>query len=285
MNRILIVDDDPQVLAGLQEFLALENIKTVGVLDRDGAEELLESEYFPLVLADVRLRSEADGMQLLESIRRISPRTRVASMTGSLNIDEERLRALGASVILRKPFPIAEIVAVIRELLAEIERVEEELSVDSAASIEEIYQASRRVMYSIPQRRYGLTGEDAEELVQEAWCIFLEQRATIRNPKTWLTGTVANLCRRAIQERYRQRAREERQPEPEVSVDAVSDAGLIIRQALDRLDDRSRTLCELIGMEQLSYDEVSASLGIPLGSVGPLYIRAKSKLRQLVSGD
>jgi RNA polymerase sigma factor (sigma-70 family) len=285
MSRILIVDDDPQVVAGLQEFLALENIKTVGVLDRDGAEELLESEYFPLVLADVRLRSEADGLQLLESIRRISPRSRVASMTGSLNVDEDRLRALGASVILHKPFPIEEIVAIIRELLAEIERIEKELSVDSAVSVEEIYRVSRRVMYSIPQRRYGLSSEDAEELVQEAWCIFLEQRATIRNPKTWLTGTVANLCRRAIQERYRQRARDERQPEPETSVNAVSDAGLIVRQALDRLDDRSRALCELIGMEQRSYDEVSAAMGIPLGSVGPLYIRAKSKLRHLVSGD
>jgi len=39
-------------------------------------------------------------------------------------------------------------------------------------------------------------------------------------------------------------------------------------------------LCTLIGLERYSYDEASAPLGIPVGSVGPLYIRAKSRLRQ-----
>ena len=53
----------------------------------------------------------------------------------------------------------------------------------------------------------------------------------------------------------------------------------MVRQALQRLDDKSRALCELIGLEQLSYAEASDRLGIHLGSVGPLYIRAKPKLR------
>ena len=60
---------------------------------------------------------------------------------------------------------------------------------------------------------------------------------------------------------------------------AESDARIIIDQALEKLDDRSRALCELIGLEQWSYDEVSAQLAIPAGSVGPLYMRAKTKLR------
>jgi len=52
---------------------------------------------------------------------------------------------------------------------------------------------------------------------------------------------------------------------------------------MSRLDDRSRSLCTLIGLEQLSYAEVSERLAIPVGSIGPLYIRAKEKLKQQLS--
>src|SRR4051812_23131038 len=124
MSRVLIVDDDPGVLEALQTWFELENIDALGALDRTTAEALIAAEYFPIVLADLRLRSEADGLQLLESIRRISPRSRVASITGAVDFDEARLRELGASIVLRKPMPAEEIVAAIRELLAEIERVE-----------------------------------------------------------------------------------------------------------------------------------------------------------------
>ena len=61
------------------------------------------------------------------------------------------------------------------------------------------------------------------------------------------------------------------------------DAVLIIRTALRQADERTRQLCSLIGLENLSYEEVSERLGIPVGSVGPLYIRAKSRLRRLIA--
>ena len=65
----------------------------------------------------------------------------------------------------------------------------------------------------------------------------------------------------------------------EPAVVPADDAVLAVRQALARLDDRSRTLCSLIGLEQRSYEEVSMAENLPLGSIGPLYLRAKKKLR------
>jgi DNA-directed RNA polymerase specialized sigma24 family protein len=44
------------------------------------------------------------------------------------------------------------------------------------------------------------------------------------------------------------------------------------------LDDQSRTRCILIAVEGLAYDEVSKRLSLPLGSIGPMYLRAKSKM-------
>jgi DNA-directed RNA polymerase specialized sigma24 family protein len=51
------------------------------------------------------------------------------------------------------------------------------------------------------------------------------------------------------------------------------------------VDERTRALCNLIAIEQRSYDEVSHTLNIPLGSVGPFYIRAKKKMRAVLSAN
>src|SRR5205823_6875571 len=122
MRQILVVDDDPHVLAALTELLDLEDLRSAGAADGATA-EAISSHFFPVILADIRLRSDAEGLQLLESIRRLSPRSRVASMTGSASPDvEARARELGAQLVLQKPIDDGALVAVLREMLAEVER-------------------------------------------------------------------------------------------------------------------------------------------------------------------
>ena len=272
MTRILIVDDDPIVAAGVAELLHEYELSSDLALDRDTAEAMLASDFFPVILADLRLQSEEEGFLLLESIRRISPRSRVASMTGYATPEtEERLREMGARLVLHKPVGNEELVAVMRELLAEVERADGD-------DLEQVYASTIDILRSISRGRYRFPAEDAEELIQEAWCLFLEKRQSIRTPKAWLSGTIANLCRQEIDRRMRERARTETMEEP--YMEDVHDAIIAVRQGLAKLDERSRMLCEMIGLDQRSYDEVSAAAGLPLGSIGPLYIRAKDKLRR-----
>src|SRR5258708_21014250 len=104
----------------------------------------------------------------------------------------------------------------------------------------------------------------------------------MRMARSWLIGTVANLWKREIGLARRRR-------ETFVSDDALAefpdtrtepvDGGIALRQALASLDAKSRDLCVLIAIEGYAYDEVSALLGLPIGSIGPMYIRAKSKMR------
>ena len=122
MTRILVVDDDPVIVEGLVEMLRLESFEASGVFDRESAEEALVGEFYPIVLADLRLRSEEEGWLLLDAIARLSPKTRVASMTGYATDDiEQKLRERGAALVMRKPMEIAEIVALIREMVAVLE--------------------------------------------------------------------------------------------------------------------------------------------------------------------
>jgi RNA polymerase sigma factor (sigma-70 family) len=149
-------------------------------------------------------------------------------------------------------------------------------------NLDRIYTESLTVLQAISRGRYHFTADDADELVQDTWLLFLQKRATIETPRAWLSGTVANLCRQEIGRRTRERARVEPLDDATPQRMAVpnDDEVLAIRQALGRLDARSRQLCNLIGIEQRPYDEVSAATGLPIGSVGPLYIRAKQKLRK-----
>ncbi len=288
MRRVLVVDDEEAITDGLTALFELEQIEAAGAYDRETAEEMIRSEYYPVILADLRLKTQEDGLHLLESIRKLSPHSRVASLTAFATPEvEEQLRARGSELVLRKPMDFDEIVEIVLQMLDVIEQEAESRQAESSQplDLDVLYQDVRKILYAIPQRRYGLTAEETDELVQEAWCLFLERQAGVNHARSWLAGTVVNLCRQQIHRKVRARdVEQELVSEPEMGSAAIDDpAGrerqMMLRQALERLDDRSRQLCVLIGIEGWSYEEVSEELGMPIGSVGPLYIRAKKKLR------
>ena len=275
MTRILVVDDDPAIVEGLVELLRVESFDAMGALDRETAEEALAAEFYPIVLADLRLRSMDEGWLLLDAIARISPKSRIASMTGyATDAIEAQLLARGAALVLRKPMEITEIVALMREMLVAFEAV-------AGEDLDEVYRQSFASLTGMARRRYGLGMDDAQDVLQEAWCLFLEKRASVRTPKAWLSGTVVNLCRRWIEDRVRWRG-------PDIDSFDRADGGnietaLVARDAMARVDARTRQLCQLIAVEGLRYDEVSDAMQIPMGSVGPMYMRAKQKMRDVLT--
>ncbi|HYK05130.1 MAG TPA: sigma-70 family RNA polymerase sigma factor [Thermoanaerobaculia bacterium] len=278
MSRILVVDDEPVIVEAIQGLLELNDFSSEAACDVDRAEELISTEFFPVILADLRLRSEEEGFRLLEAVRRLSPSSRVATMTGYADAaTEARLRELGSHLVLRKPLGEDELMRALRDMLGAIAAAE----AAHAGDDEELYASTQATLYAIARGRFGFPLEDAEELVQETWVLYLDKRRDIRTPRTWLSGTIANLCRQEIERRMKDRARTATSPVPhERPALRTDDSVLAVRQALAKLDDRSRMLCNLIGLEQHSYDEVSAAANIPLGSVGPLYMRAKERLRK-----
>jgi len=86
-----------------------------------------------------------------------------------------------------------------------------------------------------------------------------------------------NLARQTLTQKLRE-SDFDGQPERGFTLDPT--ARLAIGDAMLRLDQRARTLFELIAVEQFSYAEVSDQLALPVGSIGPLYIRAKQRLRR-----
>jgi RNA polymerase sigma factor (sigma-70 family) len=279
-RRVLVVDDEEAIVSGLMCLLEEEAIKSSGAFDRRTAESLMATNFYAVIVADLRLHTVAEGLELLDGIRRISPRSRVLTLTAysSPEMVAEVLRR-GSAMVIQKPAEGPEILAAISDLLAEVEKLAD---AQATLDLEQLHLGLRRLLHSIPRKRYGLSAEEAEEVVQQAWLLFLEKRNLIRLAKPWLVGTVANLCKRQIGLTVRRRETFDGDETLATLPDtrAVSpDIAIALRQALSALDDQSRTLCILIAVEGLAYDEVSKRLSLPLGSIGPMYLRAKSKMR------
>ncbi|MGZ8848951.1 MAG: sigma-70 family RNA polymerase sigma factor [Thermoanaerobaculia bacterium] len=278
--RVLVVDDEQTIVVGLTALLALNDIESAGAFDRLSAEAMMTGTFYSVILADIRLHTEAEGLELLEDIQRLSPQSRVLSMTGYATPELEReVRARGSLSVIRKPASSGQIVGAIADMLAEIENLAAEQAVLDLAQLQ---VHMRKILFSIAQRRYGLMVEEAEDVVQEAWLLFLERRGIIRSARGWLAGTVANLCRRHIDRSVRTRKRFVEDDGIENTADGHAgdpEAGIAVRQAMAGLDATSRALCTLIAIEGYAYEEVSSRTGLPLGSIGPMYMRAKKKLR------
>ncbi len=114
--RVLLVDDDALVRAGLRMILSsAADLDVVGEVD-DGVRAVgAVREHRPdVVLMDIRM-AEMDGITATAALRRLDPAPQVIVLT-TFQADEQVLRALraGASGFLVKDTPPAEIINAVR---------------------------------------------------------------------------------------------------------------------------------------------------------------------------
>jgi DNA-binding NtrC family response regulator len=116
-QRLLIVDDETDMLEGLQRVLAYE-LEGVEIVVSDTPLEvmaLIRREGFDLVLLDLRM-PDVDGMELLEALQQHDPRPTVIMMTAFGDI-ETAVSAIkkGAYDFVTKPFEIPDLVRVLKK--------------------------------------------------------------------------------------------------------------------------------------------------------------------------
>lgn len=283
-KRVLVVDDEIAITEGLTALFECEQLESAAASDRQSAVAILDGGFFPVVLADLCLHTEAEGLALIDHVLKTSPRSKVIVISAYATVAiEEQLLQRGVSVVLQKPATGDTILEAIYALLAEIENVASE---GEPVDLETLYLTVRRRLYDIPRRRFNLSHDRAEDVLHEAWLLFLQKRNYVRSVRPWLAGVVANLSRQQIDQVKRRRET----PPDELPFEEIVDPKVMheterlsLEQALSRVDDRTRVLCQMIAIEGLSYVEVSEATGLPVGSIGPTYLRAKRKLRELLS--
>ncbi len=151
-----------------------------------------------------------------------------------------------------------------------------------------------RLLWSVA-RAYRLERADAADVVQLAWLRLVEHLGTLRDPErvgAWLATTVRRECLQLLAARKRRGDTVddqvlERVPDPADPLDA----GLLTRErdaqlwvAFARLPDRCQKLLRVLMVDPPpSYVDVSASLDMPVGSIGPTRARCLERLRALLA--
>lgn len=160
---------------------------------------------------------------------------------------------------------------------------------------DEIVSRHNSLLWAVA-RAYRLGQADAADAVQTTWLRLLEHLDRIQDPDRlggWLVTTLRRECLGILRKAKRER------------LNAGDDAALDVADGSDPVDSRLLTMerdaalwqafsnmpdrCQqllriLLATPQPSYDEVSAALDMPIGSIGPTRGRCLRQLRFLLEG-
>ena len=139
-------------------------------------------------------------------------------------------------------------------------------------------------------RGHGLGSADAADVAQAVWLHLVDQLDHLRDPGAvagWLATTTVRECLRRLTgrgpERLDTRLADSPPPAAGVVIDEQILAGrhMALRAAFAGLPPRYQQLLSmLISDPPHSYAEISAELGIPVGSIGPYRARCLDRLRR-----
>lgn len=117
MARILVVEDEPDLLLGLEDDLKLEGYEVEAVRDGAAASRRAREESFDLIILDVMLPYK-DGFELCREFRRAGLRTPLILLTAKSQESDKVLGLeLGADDFVTKPFSPRELRARIKAAL------------------------------------------------------------------------------------------------------------------------------------------------------------------------
>jgi len=123
VTRLLVADDSETVLLMLQRRLEMEGYEVVTATD--GVEALarlsdVESDQPDLILLDAMMPNKS-GTEVLEEIRDAGSEIPVVMISAHLDAQEpDRMRTLGATDIIPKPFEWEDLIGKIEELTADV---------------------------------------------------------------------------------------------------------------------------------------------------------------------
>jgi DNA-binding response OmpR family regulator len=116
-ETVLVVEDDPSILRGLQMNLGLEGFKTICAHDGEEGLAMMRSHKPDLVLLDMML-PKLGGLEVIKQVRAVDPDTPIIVLSAKdQEGDKVVALSLGADDYVTKPFSIVEVIARIRVAL------------------------------------------------------------------------------------------------------------------------------------------------------------------------
>lgn len=117
--RILLIDDNQEILDGLLNFLSRKGYEVVTAQDGLEGMKIIEADRkgFDLVITDV-VMPYVSGVGIIAVIKQKRPATPVIAITGMGEHPEKLAREANADVVLVKPFELKDLRKHIEDLLS-----------------------------------------------------------------------------------------------------------------------------------------------------------------------
>jgi DNA-binding NtrC family response regulator len=181
-HRVLVVDDDPEMVSVLSDVLKEEGFSVFTTNESLGALRILKKEDFDVIITDLKMKG-LQGLDLLEESNKVSPLTPVIIITafGSIESAKKAIK-MGAYDYITKPFEMDEIILTVRKALEnrllkkEVLRLKKEVEsrydfhhiIGRSPSMQKIYDLIERISDS--SSNVLITGESGtgKELVAKA---------------------------------------------------------------------------------------------------------------------
>lgn len=156
-----------------------------------------------------------------------------------------------------------------------------EIANGNADALSVVYHAYGRLIYSIGYQIVNNTS-DADDVFQDVMLKIIKQAHTYRsgtNPKAW----ILSITRTCAIDVVKKRTKDVRLDDIELSLsDSCNniDDMLMLRSAMQKIDDSERTIIALKLYAGLSHREIASVMGINLFSAQKKYQRALAKLKK-----
>lgn len=147
-----------------------------------------------------------------------------------------------------------------------------------------LYEACRGRVFRLARRMVG--AQDAPDVAQQTFLqIFrtLQQFNGRSRFETWIYRVTVNEALQYLRRNHRRHSTLNLEPICNRKPPNDGDLRESLQQALDRIDPELRSMFLLRELENLSYSEIAAIMGIPEGTVGSRLNRARRELRRHLS--
>ena len=125
-KRLLFVDDEPAIRATLSAILQRYGFTVALAATVAEAIDKIKTEEFDLLLCDLNIDREDDGLEVIRAMREVNPRCVTIVLTGYPNEESAEVAIrLGIDDYIAKPTNADALVALLAEKLAERERLNE----------------------------------------------------------------------------------------------------------------------------------------------------------------
>ena len=135
MKKILIIEDDPATLTGIEETLKEEHFDVATVMSGQMGYDKAKEGKYDLIILDIML-PEKNGIDICKDLRKNNVNTPILMLTGKKEeIDKVIGLEIGADDYVTKPFSIRELVARVKALLRRPQEIRSEVEEYSFSNV------------------------------------------------------------------------------------------------------------------------------------------------------